>query len=137
ARDLLAPPTPDPAALEPFEARAEQHERDFYLARGPLLLTDLVSDFAALQRVMRMVAAPDSSTYYRYGCRILAVLAGLIGLSTVGLGAYEEAAGWYRTGRTAARRAGDRRLESWTMTHHAFALLLGDRPAVALHEATH
>src|SRR5205807_311241 len=60
---------------------------------------------------------------------------GLLQPSAPDPGDLEEAAGWYRTGRVAAYRSGDRILESWVTIHHAFSLLLRDQPEAALAQA--
>jgi tetratricopeptide (TPR) repeat protein len=114
--DELLRQAPAQTDLDALDAAVERYGQAYHTL--PDLLAAAVADFAEVQQALGLDTSP---VRFRHGCRLLARLGTLTGLSLVALGERDEGLDWFGTARLAAKRTEDRPLEAWVVA-------MGTRP---------
>ncbi len=131
AIDLLTTGDANPTSLDDWDTVIVAHGRATRFSPPALLLADLATDFADVQRLL---ARRQSLKATRRLTRLTAQLAGLISLALIKLSEPVAARAWGRTARLAADEAGDLALSSWVRAQDAYTFFYGGaiREAVAV-----
>jgi transcriptional regulator with XRE-family HTH domain len=110
-----------PTSVDWWESQARDYGYLKQTTPTPIFLADATADFARLRSVL---ARRQPLEFQRRLYHVMAQLAGLIGLSVLGMHV-GEARSWFHTARLAADETGDRALRAWVMAYDAVPYMWG------------
>jgi hypothetical protein len=124
---LLETQSVSAATVDHWEMAAGTYEYLRMTAPAPVLLTQMLLDFADLQQILGSRQPLD---FQRRLYRVMAQLAGMIGITLVDNSDHRtETQAWFHTARLAADETGDRILRAWVAVAESLSYLWYGRPA--------